>query len=243
MRLRCGTFCVLVAAILTATAADVQPISVRVRQTAGGPRLFVDGKPIPPRAFYGAGPSIGFIAELREYTFTLPFVAPFDAARAEVRIGFPREAEGHGDGNGCARGPLARGRDEGRRAASAARRLRALSGAAREGADLPVAHSRARRPSAFLLPSLRRGVRRGRQGAALSAALRRHARGDDAPRGRGGRAHCHVWGGERLGGAGEFSEMGCARRGVSPARRGQSGRPAPPARRDERAAVVPRAAP
>jgi len=53
--------------------------------------LFVDGKPIPPRAFYGAGPSIGFIAELREYTFTLPFVAPFDTARAEVRIGFPSD--------------------------------------------------------------------------------------------------------------------------------------------------------
>ncbi|MBR0505399.1 MAG: hypothetical protein IJJ84_08310, partial [Kiritimatiellae bacterium] len=97
MRLRCGTFLVtlgrvaLVAAILTATASEVKPISVRVRQTAGGPRLFVDGKPIPPRAFYGAGPSIGFIAELREYTFTLPFVAPFDTARAEVRIGFPTD--------------------------------------------------------------------------------------------------------------------------------------------------------
>ena len=97
MRLRCGTFLVtlgrvvLVATILTATASEIKPISVRVRQTAGGPRLFVDGKPIPPRAFYGAGPSIGFIAELREYTFTLPFVAPFDTARAEVRIGFPSD--------------------------------------------------------------------------------------------------------------------------------------------------------
>ena len=89
MRLRCGTFYALVATILTATAADVQPISVRVRQTAGGPRLFVDGKPIPPRAFYGAGPSIGFIAEVREYTFTLPFTAPVSTERAEIRIAFP----------------------------------------------------------------------------------------------------------------------------------------------------------
>ena len=50
---------VLAAAFATAAvfAEDVRPISVRVRQTPGGPRIFVDGKPIPPRAFYGAGPS------------------------------------------------------------------------------------------------------------------------------------------------------------------------------------------
>ena len=82
---------VAASALVVAAAEDVRPISVRVRQTPGGPRIFVDGKPIPPRAFYGAGPSIAFIAELREYTFTLPFVAPFDAARAEVRIGFPSD--------------------------------------------------------------------------------------------------------------------------------------------------------
>ena len=79
------------AAIPAAVAADVRPVSVRVRQTPGGPRLFVDGSPIPPRAFYGSGPSIAFIGEVNEYTFTLPFVAPFDAARAEVRIGFPSD--------------------------------------------------------------------------------------------------------------------------------------------------------
>ena len=79
----------MVALVAASFAADVRPISVRVRQTPGGPRLFVDGKPIPPRAFYGAGPSIGFIAEVREYTFTLPFTAPVSTERAEIRIGFP----------------------------------------------------------------------------------------------------------------------------------------------------------
>ena len=50
MRLQRGTFCAavvrvaLVVTVLTATAADIQPISVRVRQTAGGPRLFVEGR-------------------------------------------------------------------------------------------------------------------------------------------------------------------------------------------------------
>ena len=82
---------VLAAAFATAAvfAEGVRPISVRVRQTPGGPRIFVDGKPIPPRAFYGAGPSIGFIAEVREYTFTLPFTAPVSTERAEIRIAFP----------------------------------------------------------------------------------------------------------------------------------------------------------
>ncbi len=72
-----------------ALADGVKPISVRVRPTPGGPRIFVDGKPIPPRAFYGAAPSIGFIAEVREYVFTLPFTAPVSTERAEVRIAFP----------------------------------------------------------------------------------------------------------------------------------------------------------
>ena len=97
MRLRCGTFLAtawrtaLVAALFAtvAIADEVKPISVRVRQTPGGPRIFVDGQPIPPRAFYGAGPSIGFIAEVREYTFTLPFTAPVSTECAEIRIGFP----------------------------------------------------------------------------------------------------------------------------------------------------------
>jgi len=82
---------VLAAAFTTAAvfAEGVRPISVRVRQTPGGPRIFVDGKPIPPRAFYGAYPSVGFIAETREYTFTLPFTAPVSTERAEIRIAFP----------------------------------------------------------------------------------------------------------------------------------------------------------
>lgn len=86
-RLLCAAFAA--AAAIVAVAADVQPVSVRVRQTPGGPRIFVDGKPIPPRAFYGAGPSIAFIAEMREYVFMLPFTAPISTERAEVRIGFP----------------------------------------------------------------------------------------------------------------------------------------------------------
>ena len=88
MRLRSVTF---LATIFTtvAIAAEVRPISVRVRQTPGGPRIFVDGQPISPRAFYGAGPSIGFIAEIKEYVFTLPFTAPVSTERAEIRIAFP----------------------------------------------------------------------------------------------------------------------------------------------------------
>ena len=83
---------VLAAACAAAWGAeDVRPISVRVRQTPGGPQLHLDGRPIPARSFCGAGPSVAFIAETREYTFTLPFMVPVDAVRAEVRIAFTRD--------------------------------------------------------------------------------------------------------------------------------------------------------
>ena len=83
---------VLAAACAAAWGAeDVRPISVRVRQTPGGPQLHLDGRPIPARSFCGEGPSVAFIAETREYTFTLPFMVPVDAVRAEVRIAFTRD--------------------------------------------------------------------------------------------------------------------------------------------------------
>ena len=87
-------FLAVCVAVLAAVpcVSDMQgqsPVSVRVRQTPGGPRIFVDGKPIPPRALFGGGPSVGFIAEQKEYTFTLPFTAPVSTERAEIRIAFP----------------------------------------------------------------------------------------------------------------------------------------------------------
>ena len=75
-------------ALMAAAASAEKPIEVAVRQTAGGPHLYVDGKAVRPRAFYGASPSIGFISEVREYTFTLPFTATHTTDRSELRLSF-----------------------------------------------------------------------------------------------------------------------------------------------------------
>ena len=64
------------------------PIEVSVKQVNGAPHIMVDGRPIRPRAFYGAGPSIGFISEFREYTFTLPFTARYTTDQGNLRIAF-----------------------------------------------------------------------------------------------------------------------------------------------------------
>ena len=85
-----AVFCSLLADVGKAHSPDVRPVSVRVRQTPGGPRIHVDGRPVPPRAFYGCSPQMAFVAEVREYSFTLPFTVPVDAVRAEARIVFSR---------------------------------------------------------------------------------------------------------------------------------------------------------
>ena len=64
------------------------PIEVSVKQTAGGPHLCVDGRLVRPRAFYGAGPSVGFISEFKEYEFTLPFTARHTTDKGNLRIAF-----------------------------------------------------------------------------------------------------------------------------------------------------------
>lgn len=64
------------------------PIDIRVRQTAGGPRIFLDGKVVAPRAYYGAGPCIAFYSETKEYDFTLPFTAQETTVSNEYRITF-----------------------------------------------------------------------------------------------------------------------------------------------------------
>ncbi len=39
--------------VLAAVAAAAEQVEVRVRQTPGGPQIFVDGKPVPPHMFWG----------------------------------------------------------------------------------------------------------------------------------------------------------------------------------------------
>jgi hypothetical protein len=58
----------LQAAAPAAPAAPAVPVTVRVQETRGGPQIHVDGKPIPPRFFFGSMNS-GTIVTKTEWTF------------------------------------------------------------------------------------------------------------------------------------------------------------------------------
>ena len=67
-------------------AAEAGQIEVRVRPTAGGPRIFVDGKAVRPRFYYGSPTCLAAISESHKTTFTLPFRAVADTDRACVTL-------------------------------------------------------------------------------------------------------------------------------------------------------------
>ena len=73
----------VVAALLPAFGGQVE---VRVRQTSGGPRIFVDGRPVRPRFYYGSPSCLAAISESHKTTFTLPFRADADTDGACVTI-------------------------------------------------------------------------------------------------------------------------------------------------------------
>lgn len=75
---------VVVLAILTPCVG--QGITVRVRSTEGGPRIFVDGKPVRHRFVYGNPALLAAISEKRATTFTLPFHADVDTDEACVTL-------------------------------------------------------------------------------------------------------------------------------------------------------------
>lgn len=86
----------IVKILLLAFALGLSPLfgsqlECRVRQTEGGPRLFVDGKPVPPRFFYGddgMGP-LDLGADWRRYEVS--FRPNGDVAKGTVHVRFPHE--------------------------------------------------------------------------------------------------------------------------------------------------------
>lgn len=65
------------------------PSVVRVRQTAGGPQLFADGKPVPPRLFWGRrGVRPCPVVSNRWTRQELTFTAPVDVDNASVHFRF-----------------------------------------------------------------------------------------------------------------------------------------------------------
>ena len=68
------------------TAPAAGAVEVRVRKTPGGPRIFVDGRQVRPRIFYGAPPSIANLSESWYTTFVYPFRATCSTTSGTYRV-------------------------------------------------------------------------------------------------------------------------------------------------------------
>ena len=67
-----------------------QAISVNVRQTPGGPRIFVDGKAVRPRFFYGSPTCLCNISGPRKSVLKIPFVSDRDTTHGRIVLdGYP----------------------------------------------------------------------------------------------------------------------------------------------------------
>lgn len=75
-------------ALLAGAAAGEAQREVRVRETAGGPMIHVDGKAVPPRMFWGRSGSRRYKIGTDWTPFTLTFTAPADTARGTVHLRF-----------------------------------------------------------------------------------------------------------------------------------------------------------
>ena len=80
----------VVAAAPIVDAADVCPVSVRVGQTPGGPRIFVDGKAVRPRFFYGSPTCLCNISGTGKTILRIPFASDRDTMHGRIAIdGYP----------------------------------------------------------------------------------------------------------------------------------------------------------
>ena len=75
------------AAALTAVGGS---LSARVEQTPGGPKLFVDGKVVRPRFFYGSPTCLCNISCQRKTVLKIPFASDRDTAHGRIALdGYP----------------------------------------------------------------------------------------------------------------------------------------------------------
>ena len=74
-------------------AEATPPVDVRVPRTPQGPRIFVDGKAVRPRFFYGSPPCLSPISNVEKHAFTIPFRPEADTERGRVSLdGFDDDA-------------------------------------------------------------------------------------------------------------------------------------------------------
>jgi hypothetical protein len=66
------------------------PVSLCVRQTEGGPRIFVDGKAVRPRFFYGSPTCLHNISGPQKAVLKIPFAADRDTVHGLIALdGYP----------------------------------------------------------------------------------------------------------------------------------------------------------
>ena len=69
---------------------DAEPVSVRLRQTPGGPQIFVDGKAVRPRFFYGSPTCLCNISRLGKTVLKIPFASDRDTTHGRIALdGYP----------------------------------------------------------------------------------------------------------------------------------------------------------
>lgn len=82
---------VVLAAAVVGCARGVSQLEARVRETAGGPQLFVNGEAVPPRMFFGKpGARLQMLDGDRWTPFSFEFAAPAACERVTVHLRFHR---------------------------------------------------------------------------------------------------------------------------------------------------------
>ena len=70
--------------------AEENPVKVCVGQTEGGPMMFVDGKPVRPRFFYGSPTCLCNISSPRKTVLKIPFASDCDTTHGRIALdGYP----------------------------------------------------------------------------------------------------------------------------------------------------------
>ena len=75
MRTVCGTILAGLSLCCSVVFGSAEEVVVQVRQTPAGPRIFVDGKAVRPRFFYGSPPCLSPISMMQKHELIVPFRA------------------------------------------------------------------------------------------------------------------------------------------------------------------------
>ena len=69
-----------------ASSSALEPVEVRVRDTLAGPRIFVDGKAVSPRFYFGSPQNLTILSWPRRTELIIPFVAEADSDFGAVEL-------------------------------------------------------------------------------------------------------------------------------------------------------------